>query len=85
MACQIAFRAINTVHSTSSTMAKHAAGRRKASNGSSSLSAARLRSLETEMEQNRRDLALQFRRIAQIQVDIDTIKRAVLKMKLPGD
>jgi hypothetical protein len=66
-------------------MSKRSAGRRKAGNGLSSASTARLRSVEAEVEQNRRDLDLQFRRIAQIQAELDTIKRAWLKMKLPGD
>jgi len=35
-----------------------------------------MRALETAVEQNRRDLDLQFRRIAQIQVEIDTLKRS---------
>jgi hypothetical protein len=38
--------------------------------------ASRMRALETAVEQNRRDLDLQFRRIAQIQVEIDTLKRS---------
>jgi hypothetical protein len=36
----------------------------------------RVRALETAVEQNRRDLDLQFRRIAQMQVEIDALKKA---------
>jgi hypothetical protein len=38
--------------------------------------ASRLRALETAVQQNRRDLDLQFRRIAQMQVEIDSLKKS---------
>ena len=62
-------------------MAKRAAGRRKAGNGSSSPSTRRLRALEAQVEENRRELDLQFRRIAQIQAELDTVKQAWTRMK----
>ncbi|HEX5474973.1 MAG TPA: hypothetical protein VFX12_09960 [Vicinamibacterales bacterium] len=37
--------------------------------------ASRLIAFETGLEQHRRDLDLQFRRIAQMQVEIDTLKK----------
>jgi predicted transposase YdaD len=61
-------------------MAKRAVGRRKAGTGSSSASA-RLRALEAQVEQNRRELELQFRRIAQMQGELDYVKQAWSRMK----
>jgi hypothetical protein len=46
------------------------------------ISAANFRALQEVVEQNRRDLELQFRRIAQIQAELDTIKRSALKTKV---
>jgi len=46
------------------------------------ISAANFRALQEVVEQHRRDLDLQFRRIAQIQAELDTIKRSSLKAKV---
>ena len=45
------------------------------------VSANRFRELERTVAQNQADLALQFRRIAQIQAELDGIKRAWTQMK----
>jgi hypothetical protein len=56
-------------------MAKRPARRRKASGDSSSGSSKRVRALEARVEENTSDLQLQFRRIAQIQAELDTLKQ----------
>jgi predicted transposase YdaD len=61
-------------------MAKRAAGRRQAGTGSLSAST-RLHALEVQVEENRRDLELQFRRIAQMQAELDFVKQAWAKVK----
>jgi hypothetical protein len=62
-------------------MAKRAPGRKEPAAGLSSRTDARLRAIEAQVEENRRDLELQFRRIAQIQVELDTVKQAWIKVQ----
>jgi hypothetical protein len=63
-------------------MAKRATRRSKTANGKSS---ERLRLIEQQLEDNRRDLDLQFRRIAQMQVELDNVKQAWVRMKTPRE
>jgi hypothetical protein len=65
-------------------VAKRATRQGKAADGGGK-SSERLRLIEQELEQHRRDLDLQFRRIAQMQVELDTVKRARGKKKLPRE
>ena len=66
-------------------MAKRAAGGRTATSRRATVTtAARLRALESQVEQNRRELELQFHRISQIQAELDRVKQAWERMKGSG-
>jgi hypothetical protein len=57
--------------------------RRPSARASWHISPARFRELEQAVERNTADLALQLRRIAQMQAELDTVKKAWTAVKLP--
>ena len=61
-------------------MPRSAARNRKAATRPSSTVIARLRALESQVEQNRRELELQFRRMSQMQAELDHMKEAWAKL-----
>jgi hypothetical protein len=62
-------------------MAKRIVGRRRADARSFPASSERIRALEAQIEQNTHELELQFHRIAQIQAELDMLKKVWLKRK----